>query len=45
MIGAGNFGGKRNSDNPSIKPIADPPNRPPDAIVSEKTSVDQVMNY
>jgi len=43
MVGAGNFGGKRKSDNMSIKPIADLPNRPPDATVSEKTSVDQVM--
>jgi hypothetical protein len=43
MIGAGNFGGKRMSDNTSIKPIVEPPKRAPDATVYEQTSVNQVI--
>jgi len=44
MVGSGNFGGKRNSSNPEVKPLASPPDRSPDVIVSQQTSVDQVNN-
>lgn len=40
VVGAGKFGGKRNSD--EAKPTANPPKRPPDASISEKTGIDQV---
>lgn len=40
VVGAGKFGGKRNSD--EAKPTVNPPNRSPDASISEKTNVDQV---
>ncbi|XP_076322897.1 peroxisomal Multifunctional enzyme type 2 [Tachypleus tridentatus] len=43
FIGAGNFGGKRDSD--KIKSIISPPNRKPDCFVTEKTSVDQAALY
>lgn len=42
MIGSGNFGGKRMSNDPAIKKIVNPPSRAPDAVVTEKTSIDQV---
>lgn len=42
VVGAGKFGGKRNSD--EVKPTANPPKRPPDASISEKTGIDQVSN-
>jgi 3-hydroxyacyl-CoA dehydrogenase/3a,7a,12a-trihydroxy-5b-cholest-24-enoyl-CoA hydratase len=48
MIGSGNFGGKRMSADNTIKPIIEAPKREPDAIVAEKTSIDQVfqnINY
>lgn len=40
VVGAGKFGGKRNSD--EARPTANPPKRPPDASISEKTGIDQV---
>ncbi|XP_013778666.1 peroxisomal multifunctional enzyme type 2-like [Limulus polyphemus] len=43
FIGAGNFGGKRDSD--KIKSIVPPPNRKPDCFITEKTSVDQAALY
>ncbi|CAG2120685.1 unnamed protein product, partial [Medioppia subpectinata] len=45
MVGSGNFGGKRMSNDTNIKPIVSAPNRQPDAIVSEKTSIDQAAIY
>ncbi|XP_054160689.1 peroxisomal multifunctional enzyme type 2-like [Oppia nitens] len=45
MIGAGNFNGKRVSDDNSIIPIVEPPKRTPDAIILEKTSIDQAALY
>lgn len=42
LVGSGKFGGKRSSDNPQIKQVISPPNRPADAIVTEKTSINQV---
>ncbi|NWS79561.1 DHB4 enzyme, partial [Toxostoma redivivum] len=43
FIGAGRFGGKRTSD--KAKPTAVPPKRPPDAIISDVTTVDQAALY
>ncbi|XP_048383621.2 peroxisomal multifunctional enzyme type 2 isoform X1 [Stegostoma tigrinum] len=43
VVGAGGFGGKRTSD--KVKVTKNPPNRPPDAIVSDITSVDQAALY
>eukprot|EP00105_Crassostrea_gigas_P009550 XP_011424543.1 PREDICTED: peroxisomal multifunctional enzyme type 2 isoform X1 [Crassostrea gigas] len=43
VVGAGKFGGKRNSD--EAKPTANPPKRPPDASISEKTGIDQAALY
>ena len=40
VVGAGKFGGKRNSD--EARPTANPPKRPPDASISEKTGINQV---
>lgn len=40
VVGAGNFGGP-NSSSEAI-PLVDAPSRAPDAVVQEKTSVDQV---
>lgn len=40
VVGAGGFGGKRNSDH--IVPSVDAPKRKPDASLSYKTSIDQV---
>lgn len=43
VVGAGGFGGKRNSSN--TKPTVDPPARQPDASVSQKTHCDQAAIY
>ncbi|XP_071997246.1 peroxisomal multifunctional enzyme type 2 [Engystomops pustulosus] len=43
VVGAGGFGGKRSST--KAKATANPPNRPPDAVVSDVTSVDQAALY
>ncbi|NXC87665.1 DHB4 enzyme, partial [Cercotrichas coryphoeus] len=43
FIGAGRFGGKRTSE--KAKPTAVPPKRPPDAVISDVTSVDQAALY
>ncbi|XP_068103202.1 peroxisomal multifunctional enzyme type 2 [Hyperolius riggenbachi] len=43
VVGAGGFGGKRSS--PKAKPTADPPNRPPDAVASDVTTLDQAALY
>lgn len=47
MIGSGNFeGGKRTSDYPALVSTEDvPTNRPPDAVVRQKTSVDQAATF
>ncbi|XP_030049390.1 peroxisomal multifunctional enzyme type 2 [Microcaecilia unicolor] len=43
VVGAGGFGGKRISNKAKL-PV-NPPNRPPDAVVSDVTSVDQAALY
>ncbi|XP_067885997.1 peroxisomal multifunctional enzyme type 2 isoform X1 [Heterodontus francisci] len=43
VVGAGGFGGKRTSD--KVKVMMNPPNRPPDAMMSDVTSVDQAALY
>ncbi|CAL1276878.1 unnamed protein product [Larinioides sclopetarius] len=43
LVGAGNFGGKRSTD--KGKKVQSPPNRKPDAVVEEKTSIDQAALY
>lgn len=45
MVGSGNFGGQRTSNNPLVKPVVDLPNRQPDVSVTEKTSIDQAALY
>ncbi|XP_051876370.1 peroxisomal multifunctional enzyme type 2 isoform X2 [Pristis pectinata] len=42
-VGAGGFGGKRMSD--KVKVIVHPPNRPPDAVMSDVTSINQAALY
>lgn len=42
LVGAGNFGGKRSTD--KGKKVQAPPNRKPDAVIEEKTSIDQVTS-
>ncbi|KAJ7335672.1 hypothetical protein JRQ81_013613 [Phrynocephalus forsythii] len=43
VVGAGGFGGKRSSE--KAKPPVSPPNRPPDAVATDVTSVDQAALY
>ncbi|XP_071039115.1 peroxisomal multifunctional enzyme type 2 isoform X3 [Parasteatoda tepidariorum] len=43
LVGAGNFGGKRSTDK-AVK-VASAPNRKPDAVLENKTSVDQAALY
>ncbi|KAM9330931.1 peroxisomal multifunctional enzyme type 2 [Gastrophryne carolinensis] len=43
LVGSGGFGGKRSS--PKAKVTANPPSRPPDAVLSDLTSVDQAALY
>lgn len=43
VVGAGNFGGKRNSD--KVRMAIDAPSRKADAVFSEKTSLDQAVLY
>ncbi|XP_075692400.1 peroxisomal multifunctional enzyme type 2 [Rhinoderma darwinii] len=43
VVGAGGFGGKRSS--PKAKATANPPNRLPDVVASDVTSVDQAALY
>ncbi|GCC24539.1 peroxisomal multifunctional enzyme type 2 [Chiloscyllium punctatum] len=43
VVGAGGFGGKRTSD--KVKVTRNPPNRPPDAVMSDVTSVNQAALY
>ncbi|XP_018412811.1 PREDICTED: peroxisomal multifunctional enzyme type 2 isoform X1 [Nanorana parkeri] len=43
VVGAGGFGGKRSS--PKAKATANPPNRPPDAVVTDITTPDQAALY
>ena len=42
LIGAGNFGGKRKSENLLVKEVAEHPKRNPDFTTYEQTSVNQV---
>ncbi|NWH63168.1 DHB4 enzyme, partial [Geococcyx californianus] len=43
FVGAGGFGGKRTSE--KAKVTVNPPKRPPDAVVSDVTTVDQAALY
>ncbi|XP_035205471.1 peroxisomal multifunctional enzyme type 2-like, partial [Stegodyphus dumicola] len=43
LVGAGNFGGKRTTDK-GVK-VLPSPNRRPDAVIEEKTSIDQAALY
>ncbi|XP_019410537.1 PREDICTED: peroxisomal multifunctional enzyme type 2 [Crocodylus porosus] len=43
VVGAGGFGGKRTSE--KAKVTVNPPNRPPDAVFSDVTTVDQAALY
>ncbi|XP_056393346.1 peroxisomal multifunctional enzyme type 2 isoform X2 [Hyla sarda] len=43
VVGAGGFAGKRSSS--KAKATANPPNRPPDVVTSDVTSVDQAALY
>lgn len=43
VVGAGRFGGHRKTD--KAYPPVDPPSRPPDATIREKTSIDQAALY
>lgn len=43
FVGSGNFGGKRTTD--KARPLANIPNRKPDAVVEEKTSINQAALY
>ncbi|XP_006010793.1 peroxisomal multifunctional enzyme type 2 isoform X2 [Latimeria chalumnae] len=43
IVGAGGFGGKRRSD--KVKVTVNPPNRPPDAVMTDGTSVNQAALY
>ncbi|GFR18537.1 hypothetical protein TNCT_362401 [Trichonephila clavata] len=43
LVGAGNFGGKRSTE--KGKKVQPPPNRKPDAVIEEKTSIDQAALY
>ncbi|XP_030624245.1 peroxisomal multifunctional enzyme type 2 isoform X2 [Chanos chanos] len=43
IVGAGGFGGKRTSD--KAKSTADPPKRPPDAVMVDTTTSDQAALY
>ncbi|XP_072137553.1 peroxisomal multifunctional enzyme type 2 isoform X2 [Mobula birostris] len=42
VAGAGGFGGKRSG---KVKVIVQPPNRPPDAVISDVTSINQAALY
>ncbi|XP_060700640.1 peroxisomal multifunctional enzyme type 2 [Hemiscyllium ocellatum] len=43
VVGAGGFGGKRRSD--KVKVTMNPPNRPPDVVMSDVTSINQAALY
>ncbi|GFY59938.1 hypothetical protein TNIN_378221 [Trichonephila inaurata madagascariensis] len=43
LVGAGNFGGKRSTE--KGKKVQPPPNRKPDAVIEERTSIDQAALY
>ncbi|MBN3319569.1 DHB4 enzyme, partial [Atractosteus spatula] len=43
VVGAGGFGGKRTSE--KAKGTVRPPNRPPDAVITEETNKDQAALY
>lgn len=43
FVGSGNFGGKRTSD--KARPLASIPGRRPDAVVEERTSINQAALY
>ncbi|XP_061480659.1 peroxisomal multifunctional enzyme type 2 isoform X2 [Rhineura floridana] len=43
VVGAGGFGGKRSSEKAKI--TVNPPNRPPDATITDVTTVDQAALY
>uniref|UniRef100_A0A8D0B8T4 Peroxisomal multifunctional enzyme type 2 n=1 Tax=Salvator merianae TaxID=96440 RepID=A0A8D0B8T4_SALMN len=43
VVGAGGFGGKRTSEKAKI--TVNPPNRPPDAVATDTTTVDQAALY
>ncbi|XP_042304608.1 peroxisomal multifunctional enzyme type 2 isoform X2 [Sceloporus undulatus] len=43
IVGAGGFGGKRSSEKSKV--TVNPPNRPPDAVATDVTTVDQAALY
>ncbi|GFN82478.1 hypothetical protein PoB_000898400 [Plakobranchus ocellatus] len=43
VVGAGKFGGKKTSED--VIPVANAPSRTPDAVMEEKTSIDQAALY
>ena len=43
FVGAGNFGGRKTSN--EVVPVVNAPNRSPDAVMQEKTAIDQVRLY
>ena len=43
MLGSGNFGGKRTSDNSTVVAGVEVPSRAPDAIVCQQTTPEQVL--
>ncbi|XP_072848530.2 peroxisomal multifunctional enzyme type 2 [Pogona vitticeps] len=43
VVGAGGFGGKRSSE--KAKAPANPPKRPPDAVITDATTIDQAALY
>jgi len=44
VVGSGNFGGKRSSTNSEVKSPTSPPNRSPDAVITQQTSINQVSD-
>ena len=43
MMGSGNFGGKRSTEDESVVSVVDVPKRQPDAIIYQQTTSDQVF--
>ncbi|KAJ6219956.1 hypothetical protein RDWZM_005768 [Blomia tropicalis] len=45
MMGSGNFGGKRSTEDESVVSVVDVPKRQPDAIIYQQTTSDQAAIY